>query len=156
MAVLRLCVVAGAGLLVLAGCYTYEPARTTPQPGRELAFDINDTGRVALRGAMGPEVSQIEGRLIQKTDTAYLMSVSVVHLLRGGEQTWSGEEVRLPQAFVSAMYEKRFSKSRTLIAGATTAAVVVLVATKSSLLGLGGLDPAKTPPDTFLSVRRPR
>ena len=156
MAVLRRCVVVGAELLVLAGCYTYEPARTTPQPGRELAFDINDTGRVALRGAMGPEVTQIEGRLIQKTDTTYHLAVSVVHLLRGGEQTWSGEEVQLKQAFVSAMYEKRFSKSRTLIAGATTAAVVVLVATRSSLLGLGGLDPAKPPTDTGILLRRPR
>lgn len=143
-------------MLVLAGCYTYEPARTTPQPGHEMAWDINDTGRVALRGAMGPEISQIEGRLIQKTDTDYLVSVSLVHLLRGGEQTWSNEEVRLKKEFVSATYEKRFSKSRTLIASATTAAVVVLVATRSSLLGLGGLDPAKTPPDTGLTLRRPR
>jgi len=149
-------VIAAAGLFVLAGCYTYEPARTTPQPGNELALDINDTGRVALRGAMGPEISQIEGRLIQKTATDYVISVSLVHLLRGGEQTWSGEEVRLKQEFVSTIYEKRFSKSRTLIASATTAAVVVLVATKSSLIGLGGLDPAKSPPDTALSVRRPR
>ena len=87
--------IAVAGLLVLAGCYTYEPARTAPQPGHEMAWDINDTGRVALRGAMGPEISQIEGRLIQKTDTDYLVSVSLVHLLRGGEQTWSNKEVRL-------------------------------------------------------------
>ena len=143
-------------MFVLAGCYTYEPARTTPQPGHELAFDINDTGRVALRGAMGPEISQIEGRLIQKTDTSYLISVSLVHLLRGGEQTWSNEEVQLKRAFVSAMYEKKFSKSRTLVASAATAAVVVLVATKSSLIGLGGLDPSKPPPDTGLTLRRPR
>lgn len=143
-------------MFLLAGCYTYEPARSTPEPGNQLAWDINDTGRIALRGAMGPEISQIEGRLVQKVNTDYLVSVSVVHLLRGGDQTWSGEEVRVKQEYVSAMYEKRFSKSRTLLASATTAAVVVLVAVKSSLLGLGGLDPAKAPPDTGLTVRRPR
>src|SRR6185503_9838794 len=44
-----------------AGCYSLEPAAgITPKPGMEFAWDINDVGRVALGGAMGPEISQVE------------------------------------------------------------------------------------------------
>ena len=129
---------------------------TAPQPGTELAWDINDAGRVALGGTMGPEIAQVEGRLVQKDNTEYLVAVSTVHLLRGGDQVWRGEQVRIKQEYVTSMYEKRFSKTRSIAAGAITVAVVALVATRSSLLGLGsGLEPAKTPPDTGQSVRRP-
>ena len=120
-----------------------------------MAWDINDAGRVALGGQMGPEISRIEGRLVQKDNTDYVVAVSVVNLLRGGEQTWRGEQVRIKQEFVSAMYEKRFSRGRSIAAGAVAAGVIALVVTKGSLLGLGGLDPLPGPSDTAFSVRRP-
>jgi hypothetical protein len=141
--------------MVLAGCYAYEPARTTPNPGVQLAWEINDAGRVALGGAMGPEISRVEGRLIQKDNTEYVVAVSSVQLLRGGEQTWRGEQVRIKQDYVSAMYERKLSKGRSIAAAAITAGVVALVATKSSLLGLGGLDPLPGPSDTASAGRRP-
>ena len=51
----------GVGLL-LAGCYTLQPARgVTPEIGARVAFDVNDAGRVVLGGSMGPEIDQVEG-----------------------------------------------------------------------------------------------
>ena len=142
---------------LLTGCYSMEPVggSAAPQPGTELAWDINDAGRVALGGTMGPEIAQVEGRLVEKDNTEYVVAVSVVHLLRGGEQTWRGEHVRIKQEYVTSMYEKRFSKVRSIAAGAVTVAVVALVATRSSLIGLGSAEPGKTPSDTGQSVRRP-
>jgi hypothetical protein len=36
----------------------------TPAVGEKVAFDVNDAGRVALGGSLGPEIAQIEGRVV--------------------------------------------------------------------------------------------
>jgi len=54
---------------LLAGCYTLQPAGgVVPSVGTQVAFDVNDVGRLALGGSMGPEIGQIEGRVVQKAE----------------------------------------------------------------------------------------
>jgi hypothetical protein len=140
--------------VLLAGCYSLEPVQgPTPAVGAEIAFDINDAGRVALGGSMGPEIAQIEGRLVEKGSADYLVKVTSVHLLRGGEQTWSGESVRIRSEYVSSVYEKKFSKSRSVVAGAIGVGIAAAIAGRS-LLGGGMADPGKSPPDTGHTTRR--
>src|SRR5687767_3062524 len=103
------------GALGLVGCYTLRPTRgATPQIGEIVAFDVNDNGRAALGGSMGPEIGQIEGRLLQKDTAQYLVAVSAVRLIRGGEQTWGGEAVRIKSEYVTTSYTRHFSRGRTL------------------------------------------
>jgi hypothetical protein len=121
-----------------------------------MAFDINDAGRVALGGAMGPEISQIEGRFAGREGTDYLVSVTDVHLLRGGEQVWHGETVHLKSEYVSTLYERRFSAARSVAMGAAGLGAIAYIATRS-LGGLGSTDrPAPSPGDTAHTQRRPR
>jgi hypothetical protein len=152
--VIRRCCGVLAAVLV-AGCYELEPVHgPTPEVGKEVAFDVNDAGRLALGGSMGPEIGQIEGRLIEKGSVDYIVAVSAVHLLRGGEQTWSGEAVRIKSEYVSSMYEKKFARGKTIAAGAIGVGIVAAIATRS-LLGGGSLDPtAKGPPDSGQTTRR--
>src|SRR5688500_16666741 len=101
--------------LLLGGCYTLQPlGGGAPPVGRRIAFDVNDAGRVALGGLIGPEVAQIEGRLLNNGLDDYLVAVSTVRLLRGGEQVWAGEQVRLRPEHVTSTYERRFSRGRTV------------------------------------------
>jgi hypothetical protein len=151
---LRRCAAVAAVILV-AGCYTLEPTtRLAPELGRPIALDINDAGRVALGGSMGPEISQVEGRLVQRTPADYLVAVSSIHLVRGGEQTWSGEQVHIKPEFVSSMYERRFSKGRT-VALTTVAAAVVTSVALHVILTTGPSDTPVFPTDTAHTVRRP-
>jgi hypothetical protein len=56
-------ILAGAGVST-TGCYTLEPtSAAAPAQGTRLAFAINDVGRVALGGVMGPELRRVEGSL---------------------------------------------------------------------------------------------
>ena len=57
-----------------------------PELGREIAMDMNDAGRLAVGTSMGQEIAQVEGRLVSKDSGEYTVAVSMVHLLRGGEQ----------------------------------------------------------------------
>ena len=153
-AALRLCAIAGAFLVI--GCYSLQPIRgPIPEPGAMIGLDINDAGRVVLGGAMGPEISQVEGRLVRRDTNAFVVGILNVKLLRGGSQVWHGETVHVKREYVSSIYERRFSKSRTLVAGAVGVGLIVAFTSKS-LLGVFTAEDPKTPGDTLQAQRRPR
>jgi hypothetical protein len=156
--------VAGIGLLA-SGCYSLHPTSVAvPEPGTKLAFAINDVGRVALAGSMGPELRRVEGSLQSKDGDDYVVNVSGVELLQGGYQTWAGETVRINSSFVSAVYEKKFSKGKTAIAVGAVAVVATLFAGKGipSFIDFPGEDDSaaverrgRIPRSLHPSVRRP-
>lgn len=139
----------------LTGCYTLVPVSgSTPALGSPVAFDVTDVGRVALGGTMGPEIDRIEGRLVERDNGEYLLSVTSVSLLRGGEQKWSGEQVRLKQDQVGRMYEQRLSKSRTGLAVALGLGATAFIATQG-LRAAGSEDQPIDSPDSSRTNRRP-
>ena len=155
MRALRRIGAAGMGFLA-SGCYSLQPARgTVPPPGTEMGFDITDAGRTALGGSMGPEIDQVEGRLLSRDTSEYVVGVNLVRLLRGGEQVWHGETVHIKSAYVSSLYERRFSAGRSLALGAAGVGVIAAIATRG-LLGHALDDPMKGPSDTSQTQRRPR
>jgi len=104
---------------------------------------------------MGPAIDQVEGRLVQQTNAEYVVAVSSIRLLRGGDQVWSGEQVRIPSSYVTSVYARRFSKSRTAVLTAAAIGSIALVATKS-IIGSGLLDLGPPPGDTSHTILRPR
>jgi hypothetical protein len=142
--------------VLLAGCYELQPVSgSTPQPGQKVAFDVTDVGRVALGGSMGPEISQVEGNLIQRENGDYLLGVTSVSLLRGGVQTWKGEQVRLKPEYVGNVYERRLDKGKTFVAAALGAGIAVGVMSQG-LLGSSGSDEPTNPKDTAQLQRSPK
>ena len=122
--------VAGAGVST-GGCYTLEPSSVAvPAPSTRLAFAINDVGRVALGGSMGPELRRVEGNLQSREGDDYFVKVAGVELLQGGFQAWAGETVRINSSYVSAVYEKKFSKGKTALALGTMAVAVALASSR--------------------------
>lgn len=146
-----------AGFVFLtAGCFVLQPAGTAPVPGMAVALQLNDLGRVSLGGSMGPEIERVEGRVVGVENGEYRVSVTSVKLLRGTEQIWSGENVLIKSEYVSTVYEKRFSKGRTLTLGALFAAGVTAIAIKRNLFGLGQEPPDSVPGDSSAVNRGPR
>jgi hypothetical protein len=156
---IRVVNIVGAAALCIAqvACYTLRPVAgpTMPDVGSVIAVDINDAGRAAMGGAMGPEIARIEGRLMGTGATEYELAVTTVHLLGGGEQVWRGERVPIKRDYVTRMYEKHFSAGRTTVASVAGASVVAYFAAKA-LLG-AGLGDRRVPSDTGLGdmLRRP-
>jgi hypothetical protein len=140
----------------LAGCYTLEPVRgVTPVVGSKVAFDVNDAGRVALGGSMGPSILQIEGRLLDKDSEKYVVAVSDVHFLQGGQEAWTGEKVSISSQYVTSIYERRFSATRTAVVGAAAVGAIAAIVGRS-LIGSGDGEQPKMPGDTGIALRRPR
>jgi hypothetical protein len=144
--------VAGAGVST-TGCYTLEPSSVAvPAPTTRLAFAINDVGRVALGGSMGPELRRVEGNLQSKEGDDYFVKVAGVELLQGGFQSWAGETVRINSSYVSAVYEKKFSKGKTALALGSVAALVALASSRGIRSFVDPRDDG-TPSDTFVTRR---
>lgn len=153
-AAVRLAGVALATTLV--GCYTLQPIRgPVPEVGAVVGLDINDAGRVALGGAVGPEIDQVEGRLLSKDSSGYLVGVTSLHLLRGGEQVWHGEQVQVKKEYVVSVYERRFSPSRSAALAAVGIGAVALIASRS-LFPSGSINQPIGPDSSGTSNRRRR
>jgi hypothetical protein len=147
----RACALAAAMALFpfLNGCYNYKRSVTTAiDPGTEVSLTITDQGRVSLGERFGRGVLRVNGRLVNPADTAWVVQVSSVETITGGKSHWSGEEVRLPRAYVGDVATREFSRQKTWLAvGVAVGAVVVAIAA-GSLIGGGveGTD-VKEPPD---------
>ena len=145
-----------ATVLVSVGCYSTQPIAGQSTPlGSTLVIAINDAGRATMASQMAPSVSEVEGRLIERDSTGYLLAVSQIHLYGGGDQVWSGERVRIKPEWVNTVSEKKFSTVKTGIISAAAVGIVAIVLSK----GLGGFlqgDDGKPPPDTGVAVRYPR
>ena len=123
-----------------SACYTYAPLRTAPNPGTVVVLDINDQGRVALGQRLGTELARIEGELVRRTDSEYVVRMRQVQTLGGTTTHWSGETVELRDEYVKNVGERQLSRSRSLFAAAGFAIAVGLVVAGQSLLGLGAGD----------------
>jgi hypothetical protein len=154
---MRHCFKLVAFTVLSAGCYSLQPALgPAPKNGDQVAFEITDLGRVYLGGAIGPEIGQIEGRLLDAENGDYVLGVTAVRSLRGGVQVWSGERVRIEKQYVSRMYERKFSKGRTLAMGVVAVGGMVFLFGKNLAVFGGGDSPIPPKPDTVISlVARP-
>ena len=126
-----------------------------PETGTVVGFDITDAGRVALGGAMGPEIDQVEGKLIAKDSTGFLVGVTSLHLLRGGEQVWHGEQVQIKKEYVASVYQRRFSPSRSAALAAVGIGAVALIASRS-IFPSGSINQPMGPDSSGTSIRRRR
>jgi len=147
----RTCAAAVAALLFpfLNGCYTYQRVATPQLPqGTDVSLTITDQGRVGLGDRMGAGVMRVNGRVVDPSDSAWVVHVSSVEMLAGGKSHWSGEEVRLPRAYVGEVSTREFSRKKTwLAAGITIGAVAATIGAVSLITGgYEGSDP-KPPPD---------
>lgn len=139
--------------IALAACYTLQPARAAEaRVGTQIAFDVNDAGRVALGGSMGPEIAQVEGRLISADNAEYDVAVSTVRFLNAGEQVWRGDRVKIKAEYVKSAYERRFSSGRTVALGTSLVGGIAAYVVGRALIG-SGTEGQRTPGDTGSALR---
>ncbi len=134
-------------LPLLAGCYVNRPyaeLRPEPAPGTRLVIELTDAGRVALAPQMGTGVDRVEGALVQRSDSLYVLGVAKVFGLYGTLQKWEGEQIGFPTTYVRRLYERRFSLGRTVALAGGAAVGVVALLLSTSLAG-GGNDSGPGP-----------
>lgn len=132
---MRVAVFAIAALLA-GGCHTFEPlVGVTPAEGMRIRLLLTDSGSTTLSGYLGPQVTELRGRVKSADSNAITLSVSTIKARDGSEPFWRGEPVTIPRSLVARAEEERVAKGRSAgAAGAGLALAIVLART----FGLGG------------------
>lgn len=122
----------------LSACYTYTPLRDPePQMGQAFTFDLDQPCPPAVAERVGLDTRRVEGTLLRRTDSEFVVSVARTNASGGRSYRWNGETVTLPQAYVWQVRSKRFSPTRTVaVVGGAALSFVAFVITRS--LGVGG------------------
>lgn len=136
--------VLAVSVATVSGCYVYAAAPPAPVAGTYLQLELNDRGRVGLGDSVGPAAKVIEGTSITSSDSAYALRVSKVGYLNRQSNSWTGERLVISRMFVNNARERRFSKSRTGLAGTLAAAAVIGFVSSRGLLGFGS-NPSEDP-----------
>lgn len=144
---LRLAVLMAGCAFVLTGCYVYTPVALRPTPGTELALDLNDQGRVAMSGRLGPEVARVEGQLVEATDSTFVILMARARQLDGTVTRWSGEDVTLQREHVKEVSGRRLSRGRTALAAGSFAVAIAAILLGQSLDGSSDDEPHDDGPD---------
>ena len=143
-------IVFGIAMLMVAGCYTYEPVTLAPAPvpGTDLRLSITDRGTADLRDYLGPNVETLNGQLLAADTTEVNLAVRSIVFYNGAEQFWTGDRVRIPRSAVARVELRRFSPTRTGFLTALSIAGALVLG--DALLGGGDADgsgkPTPTPP----------
>ena len=124
-------------------CFGYAPARTTPLPGTQVAFEISVDGQSALTSTLGPGVVRLEGTLVALEGDDYVLDAdAAATTIRRVPTPLEGVRVRLTQRDIARVEEWRFSRRRTYpVLGGAVAVVAAFFITRG-LVGRG------TPPET--------
>jgi hypothetical protein len=126
-----------AAIVLVGGCYNYQPAALTPTPHPEtyLLVTLTDSGARALAGYLGPDTKAVRGSHPSVDDAGLHLSVDAVQTNRGEELTWHGEPVTIPQSFIGTVKVRQLSKGRTIALAGIGVAAIVGVAAGFELIG---------------------
>jgi len=110
----------------------------SPSPGLRIVLELNDRGRVALSDSVGQSASQIEGALVSRTDSTYVIRVQAIEYVSGQRQRWTGETLTVREEFLRDVRARHVSRTRTaVVAGVVSSSVIAFIVTRD-LFGLGG------------------
>lgn len=139
-----------------AGCYMYVASdQSSLIPGKQVAYDLNDLGRLNLSSQIGEEVARVAGVLVQQSPASSTLKVSELTYLNGRTAPWSGEAITVRQDFIKASYAQQLSKSKTTAAALAGAAGVGALIAARAIVGSSSGDNGKTstPPSTPTTTR---
>ncbi|MEW5919338.1 MAG: hypothetical protein AB1762_23255 [Gemmatimonadota bacterium] len=136
-------------VLCVAGCYSYAPVRpgVVPESGDPVALQITDAGRMSLGDRLGYGVLRVEGRLTNASPD-YAVNVQRVEFISAPPSRWNGELVRIDRALVGSVWQRKFSRGRTVLAVGAVATAVIAAFVGADLAGFfeGSSSPPNDPP----------
>jgi hypothetical protein len=130
--------VLAVALLAASGCYVNRPLDAAPEPGTTVVLAVNDRGRVALADSVGESVAQIEGALVSRRDSVFVVRVRAVEFLNGQRHRWTGEPLTIREEHLRDVHARRMSRGRTaVVAGVISSSVIAFILSRD-LFGIGG------------------
>jgi hypothetical protein len=132
------CAALALAVLAASGCYVNRPLDAAPEPGTNVVLAVNDRGRVALADSVGEAVAQIEGALVSRRDSVFIVRVRAVEYLNGQRHRWTGEPLTIREEHLRDVHARRMSRGRTaVVAGVVSSSLIAFILSRD-LFGIGG------------------
>lgn len=110
--------VMAAALIAQAACYGYVPVTPdTPEPGSHLRVALNEQGASQLTSVLGPEVVELDGRLLAREDQTLSLLVSSYQTRRNAELAGTGDPVHVSIDQITRVEQKRLAPGRSILLG---------------------------------------
>jgi hypothetical protein len=125
-------------VLLLPACYRYiaDGSAVSASPGADARLVLTPAGAASLAPVLGRETAAVEGRVMSRSDSVYVVSVSAtLKRVQGASSdsalsrtAWAGESVTIPRAAVAETERRSLDSRRTVVAATVfTAAAVAAV-----------------------------
>ena len=128
------------------GCHVAALHGAKPNVGENVAFDVNDAGRMALGGSLGPEISQIEGACSAAKMASTCWPSPTSSSCVGASRFGRGACPCIKPDYVATTYERKFSRPRTIAVSAVGVGLAAFFVTRS--IKGGGSPTDKIPGDS--------
>jgi hypothetical protein len=107
-----------AGLLLLAGCYSYKTARgPAPDPGSHVSIRLSRDASTILTPKLGPGVLYVEGVVLGDDSAGLRLGVRKIQKAGDVDAEWSGEVVTFPHDSYLSMEQKKLNVPGTVLFG---------------------------------------
>ena len=142
--------VAGLGVALLAGCYTYKPLgnadEVVPAAGMPIQVRLTTAGATALASQIGPDILYLNGQALSADSTGLTLAVSHTETARRVSTDWKGERVTIPREDIASVEQRKLSLGSTALlgglAGGGLVAAVALIGGTGSASGTVGTGPS--------------
>lgn len=135
-------------LIACGACQMYTPISLAPtSTGTPVRVTLTDRGAAQLFDVLGAAPHEVEGKVVDVSDTTVTLGVTGVSRLSGADEPWNGERVTIPRGAIASVDRHSVSVVRSLLVAAGIVGGAYL-ATRAGSSGeqVGG--PPQTPPPT--------
>ena len=143
---MRLLLIAGLALPMVAGCYTYRPLASVdtvmPAAGTDVEVRLTTAGATAMANEIGPDMLALQGHVLAADSATLTLAVARSETARHIGYDWKGEHVSVPRSAIADLRQKKFAVGPSALIGGLAGGGVVAA---YALFGTGG---ASTTPAT--------
>jgi len=134
-----------AATIAASACSAYTPVTmaTVPSRGADRLF-LTDAGRSERLGALGSEVTSVEGEVKSIGDSAFTIAVDEIGRQSADPESFHGQLVTIPSRLIARIERKHVQVARSLIIAAALAGGALWVGSQGH--GDVSLGPSQHPP----------
>lgn len=132
---------------LVGACSTYAPTSLAAAPmSGTVRFDLTDAAHSESFGALGSQVTSIEGRVRSATDSAVTIAVTEVGRVAADNQAYHGDMVTIPTRYIGRVEQKRTQVGRSMLVAGAVFGVVAWIGSQAGHGSVSSRRPPGPPP----------
>ena len=131
----------------LDACSTYAPTSLAVAPASgTVRFALTDAARSQSFGALGSQVTSVEGKVRSTSDSSVTIAVSEIGRVSADNQAYRGEMITIPTRYIGRAEQKRTQVGRSLLLASAVVGAVIWIGSQAGHGSVSSRRPSGPPP----------